>query len=156
MRLPASLARLLGLGDDKKVSGVVQKAMDTLWEIAALYAVLLLLASTLFMWAEGCSFIHALYWAGITAPTVGYGDVTPKTGFGMFLSVIYAHVCVILVALFTTRLLMRVIEDQNAFTHDEQEAIKQDVAATNRKLDLLLERLDGAQLSRHTGTRKKK
>lgn len=135
MKMPIGLLRLLGISKEQKLSGNLKAAMDTMWEIAVFYAVLLLVASTLFMYFEGVPYIDALYWAGITAPTVGYGDVTPKTGMGKFLSVIYAHVCVILVAMFTTRLLMRVIEDQNAFTHEEQEEIKNKLDAVLAKLE---------------------
>lgn len=139
--LPPTLARILGLGPKTELHGNLKAAVDTMWEIAVFYIVLLLASSGLFAWAENVSFGTAIYWGGITAATVGYGDVTPKTGIGMFLSVIYAHICVILVAMFTTRLLMRVIDDHNAFTHEEQEANKEQIAELDRKLDLLIEAL---------------
>jgi voltage-gated potassium channel len=120
----------------------VKNAFDTLGEILIIYVVLMFVFAGIFSLVEGQPYSTSLYWAGITAPTVGYGDVTPKTGIGMAISIIYAHVGIVLVAMFTTRLLMKAIDDQNEWSHDEQEDVK-------AKLDYLCTQI--AELSERIG-----
>jgi hypothetical protein len=47
---------------------------------------------------EGWSFSDALYWASVTACTVGYGDVTPDTDSGKIFTIIYTIISCALAA----------------------------------------------------------
>lgn len=108
------------------VKGKLTAAVDTASELLLVYGAILLFAATLFSYFEGKSFIDSLYWAGITGPSVGYGDVTPQTVAGKILSVLFAHVALFfIVPLYTARLAMRLIVDSDTFTHEEQEQIKE-------------------------------
>ena len=51
---------------------------------------LVLLAGIVFAWCEGLSIGQGLYFSLITATTVGYGDITPQTGIGHFISLLIA------------------------------------------------------------------
>jgi voltage-gated potassium channel len=102
----------------------LKAATDTLRELAAAYAVLLLLAAALFMYFESLPFLDSLYWAGTTATSTGYGDISPKTVSGRVLAVALMHISIFGVApMIIVRLIDRLNENRDAFTHEEQEAI---------------------------------
>ena len=48
----------------------------------------ILAGSVLICITEGMSFTNALWWAFVTATTVGYGDISPKTGIGRIIAVV--------------------------------------------------------------------
>jgi len=99
----------------------LRAATDTLKELAALYAMLILACALLFRWLEGHDFATSLYWAGTTATSTGYGDITPKSVAGEMLAFFLMHVSVFCVApLIIVRLVDRLNENRDAFTHDEQ------------------------------------
>ncbi|HEY0086495.1 MAG TPA: potassium channel family protein [Allosphingosinicella sp.] len=99
----------------------LRAATDTLKELAALYAGLILACTLLFMTLEGHDFATSLYWAGTTATSTGYGDITPKSVAGQMLAFFLMHVSVFCVApLIVVRLVDRLNENRDAFTHDEQ------------------------------------
>jgi len=50
--------------------------------------VVVVLGGFLMSRVEGISLFDALYWAFITAFTIGYGDITPHTAIGKVLSLI--------------------------------------------------------------------
>ena len=101
--------------------GNLRAATDTLKELAALYAGLILTCTLLFMALEGHDFATSLYWAGTTATSTGYGDITPKSVAGQMLAFCLMHVSVFCVApLIIVRLVDRLNENRDAFTHDEQ------------------------------------
>lgn len=82
--------------------------------VIALIALVFVLAVAL-MLAEGLAFEESLYAAAITALTVGYGDITPKTVTGRFVSVAIGFVGVVFTGLFVaiaTRALARAAEDE--------------------------------------------
>lgn len=104
-------------------------AIDTAGELLLVYVGLMAVAATLFSFIEGKAWLDSLYWAGITGPGIGYGDVTPATPLGRILSVLWGHVALFLIVpLYTARLSMRLIVDSDTFTHDEQENIKAELA----------------------------
>jgi voltage-gated potassium channel len=105
------------------------KATDTFKELMLLYLGVVVLGALLFSLFEHKPLNDSLWWAFVTAVTVGYGDVYPVTLGGRVVAVALMHSVVFVVApIIIGRLLSRIIVDANQFTHDEQEQIKRDLA----------------------------
>lgn len=113
----------------------IHKYTDTFLEVAVIYVVCITLAASLFSYFEGETFLKSLYWAGITATSTGYGDITPKTGLGMVLAFLLTHLSIFFIApLIVVRLTQRIIRDDNEWTHEEQEKVKATLARIESKL----------------------
>lgn len=113
----------------------MQTTTDTLKELAAIYVALLLIATVLFMSFEGTPFWDSLYWAGTTATSTGYGDISPKTGAGKILAVVLMHVSIFGVApMIVVRLVDRLNSNRDAFTHEEQLQILETLARIENSL----------------------
>lgn len=113
-------------------------ATDTLKELAFYYIVLLTLAALAFMLIEKHDFATSLYWAGTTATSTGYGDVSPKTTAGQVLAVVLMHLSIFVVApMIVVRLIDRLNEDRDAFTHEEQVHILEGIARIEERLKRL-------------------
>lgn len=124
-------------------------ATDTLRELAFYYALLLTISALIFMVVEKQSFSTSLYWAGTTATSTGYGDISPKTTAGQVLAVILMHVSIFVVApLIVVRLIDRLNEDRDAFTHEEQVQILQGISRIEERLT----RLEADKGEASTGT----
>ena len=120
----------------------LQAATDTLKELALAYAILLLIFTLLFMAIEGHSFANSLYWAGTTATSTGYGDISPKTTAGEMLALALMHLSIFGIApLIVVRLIERINQDRDAFTHEEQVRILESLA----RLEAAVERLEAAK-----------
>ena len=116
----------------------LQAATDTFKELAAIYAVLILVSATLFMMIEGHGFAASLYWAGTTATSTGYGDISPKTVAGQILAMVLMHLSIFGVApLIVVRLVDRLNENRDAFTHEEQVHILEGIARIEQRLERL-------------------
>lgn len=116
----------------------LRAATDTFIELAILYAVLLLVSAALLSHFEGIDFATGLYWAGTTATSTGYGDISPKTGAGQLVAVILMHLSIFVVApLIVVRLVDRLNENRDAFTHEEQLHILESLARIEARLDRL-------------------
>jgi voltage-gated potassium channel len=113
----------------------LRAATDTLKELALLYAILILSCTLLFMFLEPYDFSTSLYWAGATATSTGYGDITPKSVGGQMLAFVLMHVSVFCVApLIIVRLIDRLNENRDAFTHEEQTLILEGLARIEAEL----------------------
>lgn len=120
----------------------LRAATDTFVELAILYAVLLLASAALLSHFEGIDFATGLYWAATTATSTGYGDISPKTGAGQLVAVILMHLSIFVVApLIVVRLVDRLNENRDAFTHEEQLHILESL----NRIEARLERLESAQ-----------
>ena len=74
------------------------------------------------------SFADSIWWAFVTAMTVGYGDIFPVTLIGRIDGIILMHMVPLFIApIIVTRLITRIIDSRHQFTHDEQEQIKADI-----------------------------
>lgn len=116
----------------------LQAATDTFTELAAIYALLLLVSAGLLMQFEDIDFATAIYWAATTATSTGYGDISPKTDGGRIVAVTLMHLSIFVVApLIVVRLVDRLNENRDAFTHEEQVHILEGIARIEARLDAL-------------------
>jgi voltage-gated potassium channel len=102
------------------------------------YLLMIVVAGVLYSHAERKSAADSVWWAVVTASTVGYGDISPSTTEGRVLAALLISTMVLLVIpLITAHFASRLIVDDDAFEHDEQEELKADV----RRMRALLEEL---------------
>jgi voltage-gated potassium channel len=80
----------------------------------------------------------ALWWAVVTASTVGYGDISPTTlGARIIAAVLISVMVLLVVPLITAHFASKLIVNNDAFHHDEQEELKSNL----RRVRVLLEEL---------------
>lgn len=121
----------------------LQAATDTFKELAAIYFSLLLVSALIFMMLEGRSFAESFYWAGTTATSTGYGDISPQTVGGRVLAFVLMHLSIFFIApLIIVRLVDRLNENRDAFTHDEQVLILDGIARLEAAVKRIEERAD--------------
>ena len=102
----------------------------TLFSLAFLF-----IESGLYALFEKKNFFDSLWWALITATTVGYGDSYPNTTGGRFVAVtLVLGMILFLIPMITASIASKLIVNRDAFTHEEQEEMKQMLQEINRKL----------------------
>ena len=94
------------------------------WSIFAL--IFLFIETGIYAFFEKKDFLDSLWWALITATTVGYGDSYPSTTGGRFVAVsLVLGMILFLIPMITASIASKLIVNRDAFTHEEQEEMKQ-------------------------------
>ncbi len=120
-----------------KIRTKISRATDTFAEILAYYAGIIIAAMFLFSYFEDKPLFDSFWWACVTGMTIGYGDLYPVTVGGKIVAMFVIHLTpLVIIPLIVARLLNNVIEDQNQFSHDEQEEMKNDIKAIKKALGL--------------------
>jgi voltage-gated potassium channel len=102
----------------------------TLFSLAFLF-----IESGLYALFEKKNFFDSLWWALITATTVGYGDSYPNTTGGRFVAVtLVLGMILFLIPMITASIASKLIVNRDAFTHEEQEEMKFMLQEINKKL----------------------
>jgi voltage-gated potassium channel Kch len=78
---------------------------------------LVAVASVVYVWIEGCSYLDAIYFSVMTLATVGYGDLAPHTALGKLFTIFFALVgiglFVVLCSSVAKQIIFRVTDDEN-------------------------------------------
>jgi voltage-gated potassium channel len=93
--------------------------------LLAAFVALMTIASVLYGIFEDAGILNSLYWAVVTATTLGYGDFAPHTTPGKVLtSALITSTVFLFIPTITANLASKLIVNRDAFTHEEQEEIK--------------------------------
>ena len=107
----------------------------------ATFLALVLMSAVIYSILEDKSVGDSVWWAVVTATTVGYGDTYPThTGGRILAGVLISSMVLLVVPLITAHFASKLIVDQDAFRHEEQEEIK----AHLRAIRAAVERMEGA------------
>ena len=102
------------------------------------YLGLIVVSGTLYSVFEDASVGDSVWWAVVTASTVGYGDISPDTWQARLMAALLISTMVLLVIpLITAHFASKLIVDQDAFRHEEQEELKQNLRAVRAAVDQL-------------------
>lgn len=125
--------------DIKRQRGFLHNATDTFHELLLIFLGVVLIGGGLFAVFEHVNFFDGIWWALVTAFTVGYGDTVPHTAAGRALGVILMSFTVfVMIPLITARIAAKMIVNDDAFTNSEQE----DIRATNIRLNQYLDTVE--------------
>jgi voltage-gated potassium channel len=105
------------------------------------YSLLIIVSGVLYRFFEDVSTGDAVWWAVVTASTVGYGDISPESWQARIVAAILISTMVLLVIpLITAHFASKLIVDTDAFRHEEQEELKNNLRAVRALLEELAAR----------------
>jgi voltage-gated potassium channel len=109
------------------------------------FLLLILVSAVLYSVFEHKNVGDSIWWAVVTASTVGYGDTYPETVAGRILAgTLISSMVLLVVPLITAHFASKLIVDQDAFRHEEQEEIK----ANLRAIRAAIERMEATERGR--------
>ena len=147
------LLRLAALAN--RAGALVQRVFATSglgWLLSGLIA-LVMVGGTLFSYLEeGYTVPEGIWWAVVTATTVGYGDVVPASGFGRLLATVLILVGIGFIALLSAATAARLVELETEEGHEEllagirgqnkrEQEMRSELHAINERLSRLEELL---------------
>ena len=109
------------------------------WLIMLIYTVSVLLAAGLFAVIEQRSFAEGMWWAIVTALTIGYGDIAPVTAAGRVMGVVFGHFWIFgIVPMIVANIITKLLYDEHQFSHQEQEWTKVSLERIADRLEIQL------------------
>jgi voltage-gated potassium channel len=108
--------------------------------IILIYLASLGCAAGLFALFEAKSFWDGLWWAVVTALTIGYGDLSPATVPGRVTGILFGHFWIFgVIPMIIGNIISGMLEDRDRFTHAEQEWQERTLRAIAAKVGVPVE-----------------
>ncbi len=106
------------------------------------YSILIVVCGLLYrVFEKGVTMGDALWWAVVTASTVGYGDISPKSWQARVMAALLISLMVLVVVpLITAHFASKLIVDTDAFQHHEQEELKENLRRVRELAEALAAR----------------
>ena len=105
---------------------ILMYVANRIWLILAIYVSSLIAAAATFALLEDKSFGDGLWWATVTALTIGYGDLTPVTPAGRIAGIFFGHFWIfVIIPMIIANIIMHLVEDKHLFTDEEQRELMQ-------------------------------
>ncbi len=104
---------------------LLQRMANKIGALLVVYFLAIVAAGLAFAYFEGASVWDGFWWANVTATSTGYGDKFPVGVFGRIVGMLLMTFTIIfLIPIITARWSAQLIVDSDAFTHQEQEELK--------------------------------
>ncbi len=104
--------------------------------LVGFYLSLLATASLLYSTFEHKGLADSVWWSVVTASTVGYGDTYPTHPAGRIVAgVLISTMVLLVIPLVTAHFASKLIVDHDAFKHEEQEEMKNNLRAIRAWVD---------------------
>ncbi|GID25970.1 potassium channel family protein [Paractinoplanes brasiliensis] len=106
------------------------------------YVILIVVCGVLYHFFEAEQSVgDSIWWAVVTASTVGYGDISPESWQARLLAGLLISIMVLVVIpLITAHFASKLIVDSDAFHHEEQEELKSNLRRVRALLEAMAER----------------
>lgn len=135
MKTKTTISKLAG-DNGVKSKSFIHNATDTFHELALIFLGVIVVGGLLYSFFENQSIMRGFWWALVTAFTVGYGDVVPKTVAGEVVAGLLMTISVfIVVPLITARMASKMIVNDDAWTNSEQQYLRETCDRMNKFID---------------------
>lgn len=129
----------------KRLLNMLMKIANSAKATVATFLLLIAVSAILYSQFENRGVGDSIWWAVVTASTVGYGDTYPTHTAGRIVAgTLISTMVLLVVPLITAHFASKLIVDQDAFRHDEQEEIKENL----RAIRACVERLEAIEQGR--------